>query len=222
MQHPGCCPAALADLLRGHVRSGRRQAFAWVLHRPAGCMLPGDTLCKTSRCWQGTRSDLCHHGQFGPLTQAGGPPPPPPPAQDPKGACHGPDENKLGWAATLCQQAASTDQARHGKGFFPSPQIFSDCNGDIHPDLSFQLNATELSTSPAAGSREGALLSLHTAQPWSHRYLQPGLQKPRICAKLSPAVQQPCPQGSARAREEGVQPCAAPQGAGALWGAGSL
>lgn len=158
-------------------------------------------------------------GQGPPRQLMAGPSSPP---QDPKGAGHGPDKNKLSWAATLCQQAASTDQARHGKGFFPSPQIFSDCNGDIHPDLSFQMNATELSTSPAAGSWEGALLSLHAAQPWGHHYPQPGLQKPHICAKLSPAVQQPCPQGSARVREEGVQPCAAPQGAGALWGAGSL
>lgn len=220
-------------------------------------MLAGDTLCKASRCWQGTRSDLCHHGQFGQLTQVGVPPrrcsPCPlglPPAARlvplvtlthartraaPRGGCapqvcgdrdhpgsswEGPASPpppktrkvpvmalmEISWAGLPPCASRQHPLTKPGmeRDFFPSPQIFSDCNGDICPDLSFQMNATELSTSPAAGSREGALLSLHAAQLWSHLYPQPGLQKPHICAKLSPAVQQPCPQGSARVREEGV------------------
>lgn len=36
---------------------------------------------------------------------------------------HGPAKNKLGWAAILCQQAASTDRARHGKVFSITPNF---------------------------------------------------------------------------------------------------
>lgn len=42
----------------------------------------------------------------------------------PRFPCKGAAENKLGWAATLCQQAASTDQAWHGKFPYGDPKIF--------------------------------------------------------------------------------------------------
>lgn len=41
----------------------------------------------------------------------------------PNGTGHGPAKNKLGWAAILCQQAASTDRTRHGKGFSVTPNF---------------------------------------------------------------------------------------------------
>jgi len=84
------------------------------------------------------------------------------------------------------------------------------------------MNCAELGTSAAAGSGEGALLSLPAAQPWSCLHPPPGVQRARTGAKLSPDAQQLCPPGNAPGLEEGVQPGAAPQGAGAAWGAASL
>lgn len=131
-------------------------------------------------------------------------------------------ENKLGWAATLCQQAASTDQAWHGPFPYPSKDfpplhIFSDLNGDIlsvyileHP--SAQMKPIELSSS--LRNKQGILFSLYEVI-----FIHTSGFKISVSVKIlacGPAAE---PSGKyLGAVKEG----AAAQGAGTVWGTGFL